>query len=78
MAEIIPQQVLQAFELLINNFGNRVKFLGIHKGVKYYHYQFPEDYDTGFPNVVAYGNGVIQHIRDFEAIKIVSLFNLED
>lgn len=78
MTNNIPRKVEHAFESLIAMYGDCVVFLGNRAGVDYYMFPFPEDIDTGFPNVVAYESGNVSNITGFDAVNIVASFNPED
>lgn len=78
MISNIPLKVKQAFESLIAMYGDCVEFIGNRAGVDYYLFRFPEDIDTGFPDVVAYKSGNVSNITGFDAVKIVASFNPED
>lgn len=51
-----------------------IVFIGNRAGVDYYLFRFPEDTDTGFPNVIAYESGNVSNITGFDAIEIVRDF----
>lgn len=74
-ANVIPDKVRDAFKLL---YGGDIVLLGEHDGAEYYLYQFAEDMETGFPQVVKYNHGQIESISGFDAIKTVCLFRPED
>lgn len=73
--ENIPKEVVKAFELLS---GGEIRHLGIKDGVDYYLYKFPDEWETGFPQVVKYHSGKIEDINDFDAIKAIALFRGKD
>ena len=78
MTNNIPQKVKRAFESLITMYGDCVEYLGNRAGVDYYRYKFPENTDTGFPNVVAYESGNVSNITGFDAVNLVASFYPED
>lgn len=75
MANNIPPKVKSAFKPLAEMFGyNNIVHIGTRAGVEYYLYKFPENTDTGFPNVVAFESGNVSIITGFDAVKIVGSF----
>ncbi len=71
---MIPEPVQEAFRLLIDLYGNKVKRLGERNGVSYFIFPFPEDCDTGFPQIVSYQNGKATPIEGFDAVKNLGKF----
>lgn len=78
MTKNIPRKVLNAFESLIAMYGDCVEFIGNRAGVDYYRFRFPDNTETGFPNVVAYESGNVSNITGFDAVNIVASFYPED
>lgn len=75
----IPIKVQTAFKTLSVMYGSEnITHIGKRDGVDYYMFRFPDDTDTGFPNVVAYKNGNVSEITGFDAVNIVASFNPED
>lgn len=70
-----PHKVLDAFKPLIDLYGNKVEYLGAKSGTEYYLFPFPDNIETGFPQVVAYKDETAVPVVGFDAVKIVSLFN---
>ena len=68
----IPLKVLNTFKRFEEPLGN-IKYLGVINDTKYYLYSFPEEMDTGFPQIVSFKDNKVTDIEDFEALKIVNL-----
>nr|DAL02884.1 MAG TPA: hypothetical protein [Caudoviricetes sp.] len=78
MKSAIPNPIKTAFKSLRDMYGERVVHIGARNGTDYYLFKFPDDIETGFPNVVAYKNGNTTPITGFDAVNIVASFNPED
>ena len=74
----IPQKVVDAFSALIEIYGNCIEYIGEKKNKSYFWFNFPEDIDYGFPQVVCLKNGKVLNVEGFDAIKVLDLFNTKD
>lgn len=71
---MIPEPVKEAFKSLSDLYGNHIRKLGTLEGISYYQFPFPEDCDTGFPQIVAYKEEIATPIEGIEAVKILGIF----
>ena len=77
--KMIPQKVKTEFRTLSAMYGeHNIVHIGTRKCTEYFLFKFPDNTETGFPNVIAYKNGEIMSITGFDAINIVASFNPED
>lgn len=75
----IPNAIEQTFKSLSETYGNnRIKLLGTRNGTEYFIFDFPDDVDVGFPQIVGYANGEITNIEDLDAVNLASSFATED
>ena len=70
----IPAQVKKAAAQLIENYGDKIDYIGIYKGKQVYLYRFPEDVEAGFPFYFLYDGRSVDVVSDFEALNLGSIF----
>lgn len=78
MTNNIPRKVKHAFDSLIAMYGDSVHFLGERGGIEYYIFDFPDDVETGFPQIVSYHAGEIHDVEGFDAVRLAASFRSED
>ena len=74
----IPNIVKNAFRELSEMYGDNVHFLGERGGIDYYIFDFPDDVETGSPQIVAYRGGKIHDVMGFDAVRLATSFRPED
>ena len=69
----IPAQVKKAAAQLIENYGDKIDYIGIYKGKQVYLYRFPEDVEAGFPFYFLYDGRSVDVVSGFEALDLGSI-----
>lgn len=70
----IPDKVIQAAASFIEQFGNRLEYLGKEKDAKYYVFSFPDDMCLGFPFIYCLQNNEVTEISGFSALDVLGRF----
>lgn len=75
---IIPEAVKQEAKYCIEHYGDRLRFLGkIEDGREAFCYTFPDDEETGFPEVYLYDGNLVMTITGFAALDIINDLDTE-
>ena len=70
---IIPEAVRREAKGLIDQFGDRLDYLGkIDDGRDAYCFCFPDDEETGYPFVYLYDGHFVMEISGHEALEIIN------
>lgn len=74
----IPHQIRTSFKTFTDLYGENIVRIGERNGIEYFMFAFPEDSDTGFPQIVSFHNGKTESIGGIDAVQILASFNPED
>ncbi len=74
----IPEAVVKEASYLIEHWGNRLEYLGkIEDGRDAFSFCFPDEEDTGFPEVYLYDGHLVMTITGFDALNITDELSVE-
>ena len=79
MERIIPEQVINKAQGLIDLYGEDFEYMGVYNGKKAYLFCFPDDKETGFPFVYLFDatSDSVEEITGFKALDIIGKFGNE-
>lgn len=75
---MIPQIIYKTFKSLIELYGDKIEYVGNQNDTDYYLFRFPDNEETGFPQVVSFKDDTVTPIIGSNALEILALFNSED
>lgn len=77
MKKIIPEQVINKAQGLIDLYGEDFEYMGVYKEKEAYLFCFPDDKETGFPFVYLFDatNDAAEEITGFKALNIIGKFD---